>query len=490
MSGEPQDNADNDQPAQRVKGRWARLSTSRKAVMVIIVVAILAGASLGVPGLLTVKQQYYITSFNAARAYADHQWYQNLGPRMTGTDAEAQGAEYEMSQMQAAGLKNVHIEEYSIPLFQVKKADVSLVQYGPAGLVPKPLAATKSFMDKVDFVVQGFSGSRSWSNFKSDLTIYDMGNGSDAGSWTNAAGKCGVLTSDQYTANDTALFRQAVAYKLAALAIDNHAIHPEIGYVPIFKGVYLNEGEAYAEIPFFMMSKTMGDAVLSAAKNGSRMRLDFDIPKTDVNVRVVVGDVPGTEKSGKYVMVGAHHDTVYDGPGEVDNTSGTVTVLETARSMAKERPRQTIRFAWFGGEEEGLLGSQAYVAAHSQDIRNNMIFYENCDMTNIDSARGLTGWIGSNDNATVEHYKEIDKLVVASNPKFSKYQMSFSYDTMREGSDQASFLGLDKKVSFGAGSGCYEYHTYLDNITHINSESEALFGEIVGTYAYYMAENY
>ena len=90
----------------------------------------------------------------------------------------------------------------------------------------------------------------------------------------------------------------------------------------------------------------------------------------------------------------------------------------------------------------------------------------------------------------MEHYKEIDKLVVASNPKFSKYQMSFSYDTMREGSDQASFLGLDKKVSFGAGSGCYEYHTYLDNITHINSESEALFGAIVGPYASYMAEKY
>jgi hypothetical protein len=489
MPDEPSARPTDEPSAAPARKRWSRLPASRKAIIIIIgIVAILVGASLGVPGLFSVKQKYHLISFDAAKAYADHQWYQNLGPRMTGSDAELKGAGYMMSQMEAAGLKNVHIEEYQIPLFQIKKAAVSVVPYRMFGIMPRIQGTPTSFKDTTDFVVQGFSGSHAWSSYKDDLVIYDLGNGTDNSSWKNAAGKCGVLWNDQWTPSNTAIFRMAKDFGLAAIAIHNKNIHPEIGYVPIFKGVYFDPGETLPDIPFFMMSEKMGNVVMAAAGNGSKIRLEFDVPRLDVPVRVIVGDVPGSEKNGRYVLVGAHQDTVYNGPGQVDNTSGTVTVLETARMMAKERPRQTIRFIGFGGEEEGLLGSAAYVEAHSADIKDKMIFYENCDMTNIDSSRGLDGWIGSNDNATVEHYKEIAKLI-QGDARFARYKMSIGYDPMHSGSDQASFLGLNKKVSFGAGSGCLEYHTYLDNISHINTESEALYGEIMGTYAYYLAEN-
>jgi hypothetical protein len=460
-----------------------------KGVVVLAIVAVLVGASLGVPGLFTSKPGYHIIQFDTARAYADHEWFQQLGPRMTGSDAEMEGAQYLVAQMQAAGLKNAHVEEYDLFLFEVVTAEVSTVAYGPAGFFPRPMGTPVSYEHTVDYVVQGFSGSHPWGSFRDDLMVHDLGNGTDNSSWAAASGMCGVLWNDQWTPSNTELFRKAKQNNLAALAVQNKAGQADIGYAPIFKGVYFDEGETLPEIPFIEMSKKMGDEVLSAASGGSRIRLNFDVPKSTKKVRVALGDVPGSEKSSKYVMVGAHMDTVYNGPGQVDNTSGTVTVLETARNIAREKPKTTIRFAWFGGEEEGLYGSQLYVEAHSKDLKDNLLFYENCDMTNIDSPRGLTGWTGTNDNGSIPHYRAIMKQVQASEPKLSKYAVSVSYDPMHIGSDQASFVGLNKKVSFSAGSGCKEYHTCLDNITHINTESESLFGKVIGSHAYYLAEN-
>lgn len=475
-------------PVRGVRARWARLPKTWKGALVLAVVGLVVAASLGVPGLFPSKPGYRIIGFDIDRAHADHVWFQELGPRMTGTDAELQGAEYIVAQLRAAGLKNTHIEEYDLDLFAVERAEVSLVQYGPAGYFPRPMGAPQAFTHTVDYVVQGFSGSLAWSDFRDDLSVHDLGNGTDNASWAAAAGRCGVMWNDQWTAGNNQLFRKAKENDLAALAIQNRVGPPETDYAPIFKGTYFSKGEVYPEIPFIEMSKRMGDEVLAAAGNGAKIRFDFDIPKTTVQVRVAVGEVPGTERSSRYVLIGAHMDTVYNGPGAVDNTSGTVTALETARNLAKERPKKTIRFAWFGGEEVGLHGSELYAEAHAEDIKKNLVFMENLDMPNIDPPRGLGGWIGTNDNASLAHYKAIASQVQKGDARLAKYELTFSYSAMRIGSDQAPFAEMGKKVCFAAGSGCLEYHTYLDDISHINTESEALFGKIIGTYALYLAD--
>ena len=61
-------------------------------------------------------------------------------------------------------------------------------------------------------------------------------------------------------------------------------------------------------------------------------------------------------------MAGAHLDSVQDGPGINDNGSGSAALLETAIQMAKVKPTNKVRFAWWGAEESGLLGSEHYVA--------------------------------------------------------------------------------------------------------------------------------
>ncbi len=81
------------------------------------------------------------------------------------------------------------------------------------------------------------------------------------------------------------------------------------------------------------------------------------------------------------VMAGAHLDSVLQGPGINDNGSGSAALLETALMMAKVKPQNTLRFAWWGAEEAGLVGSTAYVA---EQVANGSIdeiaLYLNYDM--------------------------------------------------------------------------------------------------------------
>ena len=90
------------------------------------------------------------------------------------------------------------------------------------------------------------------------------------------------------------------------------------------------------------------------------------------------------EREGKnddnVVMAGAHLDSVIEGPGIQDNGSGSAALLETALMMAKVKPQNTVRFAWWAAEEQGLVGSEDYVAGLSQAERDRIALYMNYDM--------------------------------------------------------------------------------------------------------------
>ena len=88
---------------------------------------------------------------------------------------------------------------------------------------------------------------------------------------------------------------------------------------------------------------------------------------------------PG-KNTDNVVMAGAHLDSVIEGPGINDNGSGSAALLETALLMANLNPENTLRFAWWAGEEQGLLGSTDYVAGLSQAERDRIALYMNYDM--------------------------------------------------------------------------------------------------------------
>ncbi|HVF42278.1 MAG TPA: M20/M25/M40 family metallo-hydrolase [Pyrinomonadaceae bacterium] len=84
----------------------------------------------------------------------------------------------------------------------------------------------------------------------------------------------------------------------------------------------------------------------------------------------VVGEIKGSEQPNEIVVVGAHLDSNDLGPGALDNAAGCAAVLETARAIKALglRPRRTIRFVLFTGEEEGMVGSIAYVERHRGEM--------------------------------------------------------------------------------------------------------------------------
>jgi carboxypeptidase Q len=88
----------------------------------------------------------------------------------------------------------------------------------------------------------------------------------------------------------------------------------------------------------------------------------------------VVGDIIGREHPEEVVVVGAHLDSWDLSEGATDNGTGTTSVLAAADAILKsgQRPRRTIRFVLFNGEEQGLLGSLAYVKQHAAEMKDHL----------------------------------------------------------------------------------------------------------------------
>lgn len=86
----------------------------------------------------------------------------------------------------------------------------------------------------------------------------------------------------------------------------------------------------------------------------------------DLNAYNTVADIPGSDKKGEVVMMGAHLDSWHTGTGATDNAAGVVVMMEAARILKAlgVTPKRTIRIALWSGEEQGLLGSRAYVEEH------------------------------------------------------------------------------------------------------------------------------
>lgn len=94
----------------------------------------------------------------------------------------------------------------------------------------------------------------------------------------------------------------------------------------------------------------------------SKVRFD----DSDTRAYNIIGEIAGTDPKAGYVMAGAHFDSWAAGDGAVDNASGSVSVIEAARILSKlgKKPRRTIRFVLWSGEEQGLIGSLAYIRQH------------------------------------------------------------------------------------------------------------------------------
>ncbi|WP_392542922.1 M28 family peptidase [Oryzobacter telluris] len=114
------------------------------------------------------------------------------------------------------------------------------------------------------------------------------------------------------------------------------------------------------------------------AQAGSRARIQVDPPENRPQ-KNVIAELTG-DNDANVVMAGAHLDSVQAGPGINDNGSGSSALLELAQTIKKLEPVNTVRLAWWGAEESGLLGSDAYVDELSQAEKDRIALYLNFDM--------------------------------------------------------------------------------------------------------------
>jgi len=132
-----------------------------------------------------------------------------------------------------------------------------------------------------------------------------------------------------------------------------------------------------AKIPVISVTKATGER-LRAQPGDTTLKLNAGV--NDARTRNVIAQTK-TGSTANVVMAGAHLDSVPEGPGINDNGSGVAAVLETALQMGPEpKVQNAVRFGFWGGEEEGLKGSNNYVGSLNVDQLKDIALYLNFDM--------------------------------------------------------------------------------------------------------------
>jgi Peptidase family M28/PA domain len=149
-------------------------------------------------------------------------------------------------------------------------------------------------------------------------------------------------------------------------------------------------------IPVLIISSALGAELAESAQAGTaRVRIVVSVVSRRARSANVIADLPG--RRGGAVLLGAHLDSVANGPGINDNGSGSALVLEVARQVRRLgiRPARTLRFAFWGAEELGLVGSTAYVQRLSARERRQLVAVLNFDMV---GSRNFGRFVYSGDN--------------------------------------------------------------------------------------------
>jgi Zn-dependent M28 family amino/carboxypeptidase len=143
-------------------------------------------------------------------------------------------------------------------------------------------------------------------------------------------------------------------------------------------------GDQFSDpIPVVGTSFAIGDELATLLASGpvSIHLMTDTLIELNVPTQNLIAETP-SGRDDRAVMAGAHLDSVAEGPGIEDNGTGSAALLEIALQMAELEiePRNTVRFAWWGAEEAGLVGSQFYVDSLSKQQLKDTELYLNFDM--------------------------------------------------------------------------------------------------------------
>ena len=309
-----------------------------------------------------------------------------IGGRMTNSPAMRQAEAWTQAQFKAWGLTNVRLQPFDFGRgWWIERASVRMAEPRPLQLKGIPVAWTPPTDGPITapIVVAPLRMARDFAAWRGKLKgkIVLVSLPTAARDETKAAfqrlSDADIARLDSYRepsfdpenaarqAERVRFRRQLDAFlaqegALAAVSMsrsDGRLVHGEgsgykVGQTPLVPAVEL-AAEDYRR--------------LARLAKGGEVKLEIDsrvhFDDSNPNANNILADIPGADPKAGYVMAGAHLDSWVAGDGATDNGAGSAVVMEAARILAAlhVKPKRTIRFALWAGEEEGLLGSFAYV---------------------------------------------------------------------------------------------------------------------------------
>jgi Zn-dependent M28 family amino/carboxypeptidase len=318
-------------------------------------------ASPSLPGSASAQASIQISPdairahLEALQAIADA----NGGVRTAGTPGYEASVQYVAEQLRGLGYA-VETPEFAMATFAEEPGASIQVRGGPA------------FAGGQDFHAMIYSAGGEIS-----APVVEVGAGS------TERGGCDAADFAEFPAGAIALAppgpcfrRQVVLNAVAAGAVALVVSYPQRSAGHVLRPTLLEPGGI--TIPALSASGAVGDALRAATQTGEEVLISVATQISEAMVHNVIAESRAV--ADRVVMLGGHLDSVHDGPGINDNGSGSAALLEVARLLAEEHADERVRLAFWGGEEFGLLGSRAYVAALGPDERAEIAAYLNFDM--------------------------------------------------------------------------------------------------------------
>ena len=164
----------------------------------------------------------------------------------------------------------------------------------------------------------------------------------------------------------------------------------------------------YEPLPALLVQHEEYGTMYRDVKAGRTVRLEVNVQNRFLNDDLrsynALGEIPGTDKANEVVMIGGHLDSWHGGTGATDNGAGSVVMMEAIRILrALNLPmRRTVRIGLWSGEEEGLLGSRAYVRKHAAELGRISAYL------NVDNGTGkLRGIWDQMDSSAIPIFQQI-----------------------------------------------------------------------------------
>jgi carboxypeptidase Q len=287
-----------------------------------------------------------------------------FGGRLTGSPAYNRAAEWAQLQFKAAGIKNVRLEPFTIPngwergwaagrITSPIDRHLNIESLGWTPSTPTG-GVMGEILPVVDISADGIKGQAD--KIKGHIVYLDL-------EAILAAGEDNQWKTISRLLASYPLFRDVGAK--AVLWQDFAANNGLNALSPSWDARVIN-------LPAAQVGMEDGKFIKRLLEKGP-VTVEFNYQNHvtgPTQVNNVIAEIPGREKPDEWIIIGAHLDSWDYGTGAQDNGTGTTMVLEAARAIAAlgTPPRRSIRFALWGGEEEGILGSTAYVRAHTAEI--------------------------------------------------------------------------------------------------------------------------